>query len=144
MFSQTAEYALRAVTWLAANQDSGPMGVPKIAEATLVPSSYLAKILQSLVKSEIAISKRGIGGGFVLACPPDQLSVLDVVNAVDAIKRIRTCPLKLSTHKSKLCPMHARLDEAMETVEKALAESMISDLLYDQNRPKPLVDTICW
>lgn len=144
MFSQTAEYALRAVTWLAANIDQGPVGVPRIAEATMVPSSYLAKILQSLVKSEIASSKRGIGGGFQLAVEPKKLSVLDVVNAVDPIKRIHSCPLKLATHQKRLCPMHSRLDEAMESVEKALAESMISDLLMDNSRPKPLEDTICW
>lgn len=120
------------------------MGVLKIAKATQVPSSYLAKILQNLVKSGIVKSKRGVGGGFLLAVAPDQLSVLDVVNAVDPLQRIRICPLNLSSHRHKLCPMHSRLDEALATVEKALAESKISDMLYDENRPRPLVDNICW
>lgn len=120
------------------------MGVPKIASATQVPTSYLAKILQNLVKAKIVTSKRGVGGGFVLALGPEQLTVLDVVNAVDPIRRIHSCPLNLSTHQKKLCPMHSKLDGALATVEKALAESRISDLLSDETRPKPLVDSICW
>lgn len=120
------------------------MGVPKIASATQVPSSYLAKILQNLVKEKIVASKRGVGGGFVLAHDPEKLSVLDVVNAVDPIKRIRSCPLNLKTHQKQLCPMHARLDDALATVEKALADSLISDMLDDNTKPKPLVESICW
>ena len=120
------------------------MGVPKIAEATKVPASYLAKILQNLVKAKIVQSRRGVGGGFSLVNSPEDLSVLDVINAVDPIKRIHTCPLKLSSHQKQLCPMHSRLDEALETVEKAFSESRISDLLHDDSKPKPLVESICW
>lgn len=140
MFSQTTEYALRAIVFLAQHQDEGPIGNAKIAERTQVPPSYLAKILQSLTAVDILTSKRGAAGGFQLAVVPDELSVLDVINAVDPIKRITTCPLGLKTHAKTLCPMHARLDAAMASVEESLRNSTISELTNEPGRPQPLIE----
>jgi Rrf2 family nitric oxide-sensitive transcriptional repressor len=137
MFSQTAEYALRAVVYLAQRSD-GPVDSSRIADATQVPSSYLSKILQDLARLEILTSKRGVGGGFQLRRSPDDLSVLDVVNAVDPLKRITGCPLSLSTHCQQLCPMHARLDETVAQVEKTLRRSTIREMMFDPRRPTPL------
>ena len=141
MFSQTQEYALRAVVWLAQHPDSGPVGHQRIAEDTTVPASYLSKVLQALARAGVVNSKRGIGGGFQLARDPDELTVLEVVNAVDPLRRITTCPLGLKTHQHKLCPMHHRLDEALGLVEEALGNSIISELLSAPDRPIPLVET---
>src|SRR5262245_11875601 len=97
MFSQTVEYALRAVVFLA-SQPGEPATTEEIAKRTKVKAPYLAKILQGLVKKGIVKSQRGVGGGVTLALPPDELTILEVVNAVDPIKRIKTCPLELSSH----------------------------------------------
>lgn len=138
MFSQTVEYALRAVIFLAQHHTEGPVDSPRIAEATQVPASYLAKILQDLARREVLTSKRGVGGGFVLATSPDELSILDVVNAVDPLKRITGCPLALPAHCTTLCPMHARLDESLAQVERTLQMSTIREMMYDPSRPTPL------
>ena len=138
MFSQTVEYALRAVIHLAQHQTAGPIDSQRIAEATQVPPSYLAKILQDLARTEILISKRGVGGGFQLALSPDELSILDVVNAVDPLQRITGCPLSLPAHCETLCPMHARLDESLAQVERTLRMSTIREMMFDPNRPTPL------
>jgi Rrf2 family protein len=140
MFSQTVEYALRAVIFLAQNQTGGSIDSQRIAEATQVPPSYLAKILQDLARTEILISKRGVGGGFLLAVSPDDLSILDVVNAVDPLQRITGCPLSLPAHCETLCPMHARLDESLAQVEQTLRRSTIREMMFDPNRPSPLGD----
>ena len=140
MFSQTAEYALRAVVWLADHVDDGPAGHSVIAEDAKVPPTYLAKVLQSLAKAKIVSSRRGVGGGYTLNHDPSELTVLDVVNAVDPIKRIHGCPLKLASHGKKLCGMHSRLDNAVALVEVALRESTIADILGETSRPKPMVD----
>ncbi len=140
MFSQTAEYALRAIVWLAENSVDSPVGNQKIAEATQVPVTYLAKIMQALVKVELVTSRRGVGGGFVLNYEPEDITVLDVLNAVDPIKRITSCPLHLKTHAKKRCGMHARLDDAMAMVESAFSQSTIADILNDRSRPKPMSD----
>ena len=138
MFSHTVEYALRAVVYLAQRHSDGPIDSAQIADATQVPSSYLAKILQDLARTEILTSKRGVGGGFQLSRPPDVLSVLDVVTAVDPLQRISGCPLSLPTHCRQLCPMHARLDEACAQVEETLRRSPISEMMFDPSRPPPL------
>ena len=138
MFSQTVEYALRAVIYLAQHQAEGPIGNRLIADATQVPTSYLSKVLHDLARNDILVSRRGVGGGFQLAVSPDDLSVLDVVNAVDPIKRITGCPLSLPAHCRQLCPMHARLDESLAMVEKSLGGSTIREMMYEPDRPTPL------
>ena len=80
MFSQTAEYALRAVVWLA-NNDDAPMTTNQIAKATQVPPDYLSKVLWALGRSGLVHAQRGKNGGFTLTRPADELSILDVINA---------------------------------------------------------------
>ena len=97
MISQTTEYALRAVVWLAANPEK-PLTAQQIAEATRVPAGYLAKVLQGLSRSGLLHSQRGLGGGFTLARSPSALTMWEVVQAVDPLKRIRSCPLGFEEH----------------------------------------------
>jgi Rrf2 family transcriptional regulator, nitric oxide-sensitive transcriptional repressor len=141
MFSQTTEYAVRAVVLLAQLSEKGPVGNKELAEKSDVPPSYLAKLMQNLVHAGIVASKRGVGGGFHLQKRPEEISILDVVNAVDPIKRIVGCPLGLKSHSKILCPMHARLDQAMAEVEAVLGRSTISELLSDSSRPMPMTET---
>ncbi len=141
MFSQTVEYALRAVVYLAQHQQQGPIGNRLIADATQVPSSYLSKILHDLAGSEILRSRRGVGGGFQLVPSPQDLSVLDVVNAVDPLQRITGCPLSLASHCQQLCPMHARLDQSLALVEETLGNSTIAEMMFEPSRPRPLCES---
>lgn len=141
MFSQTTQYAIRAVVMLAYHQNSGPVGNSVLAENAKIPPSYLAKILQGLVKTGIVESRRGARGGFSLLKGPDEVTLLDVVNAVEPIPRIKGCPLGLASHAKTLCPVHARLDEAMAQVEAVLSSATIAELLSDPERPPPLVES---
>ncbi len=128
MIPPTAEYALRAVVAIA--QGNGEAVVtPALAEMTRVPPGYLPKVLQTLRRAGLVHSKRGLGGGFTLVKAPEQVTVLEVVNAVDPIKRIERCPLHLELHGASLCPLHKRLDEATGLVERAFASTTIAELL---------------
>jgi Rrf2 family protein len=140
MFSQTVEYALRAVVQLAyiAPQASTTAALAKV---TQVPPAYLAKVLQALVKAGIVSSRRGIGGGVSLVRDASRLTIFDIVNAVDPIRRIKTCPLELVTHGTKLCPLHRRMDAALAQVEQAFRSTTLSDVLADPSRIKPLCET---
>jgi Rrf2 family nitric oxide-sensitive transcriptional repressor len=111
VFSQTVEYALRAVVQLASIAPEAST-TAELAIVTQVPPAYLAKVLQSLVKAKIVVSQRGAGGGVSLACSAEKLSILDIVKATDPIQRIKTCPLDLVSHGAKLCPLHRRMDAA--------------------------------
>lgn len=141
MFSQTTQYAIRAVVLLSYARNAGPVGTLVLAEQAKIPPSYLAKIMQGLVKVGIVDSRRGAKGGFSLLKDPESITLLDVVNAVEPIPRIKSCPLGLKSHAKMLCPVHARLDQAMAEVENVLGSSTIAELLSDSSRPPALVET---
>ena len=137
MISQTAEYALRSVVWLGGRPDE-QVGTKQISEAAQVPAGYLAKVLQMLARSGLVVSTAGRGGGFRLTRPPEEISVLDVINAVDPIQRIRECPLELKGHGVNLCPLHRRLDDAMAQMETAFARSTVAEMLAEETGSPPL------
>ena len=128
MFSQKVEYALRAVVYLA-HEVPSPRTVEQIARAAKVPQAYLAKVIQELVHAGITRSQRGIGGGISLARSPDDLTLLEVVNAVDPIRRNGTCPLELVEHAAFLCPLHQRMDNAVAQVEGSFRSTTLADLV---------------
>lgn len=137
MISQTAEYALRAVVCLASKPDLA-FTTQQIAAATKVPAGYLSKVLQALGRAGVVQSQRGLHGGFTLSKTPAEITVLEVVNAVDPVKRITKCPLGLEAHGANLCPLHRRLDLAIAQMEKAFRESVIAELITEPNESRPL------
>lgn len=139
MFSQTVEYALRAVVHLAYCSPSAST-TEQIAIATKVPQAYLSKVLQGLSRAGVVRSQRGIGGGVALASAPDQLTILDVVNAVDPIQRIHHCPLGIPSHGKVLCPLHKRVDDALCMVEEAFRNTTLAEILSEPSSSKPLCD----
>jgi Rrf2 family nitric oxide-sensitive transcriptional repressor len=139
MFSQTVEYALRAVAHLAYEAPS-PRTTEQVAEATRVPPAYLSKVLQALSRGGIVKSQRGVGGGMSLAKPAAELTILEVVNAVEPIQRIKSCPLGLKSHGVRLCPLHRRVDDAMAMVEAAFGKTTLAEILAEPTHSPPLCD----
>lgn len=137
MISQTAEYALRAVLFLGRDIEVAHT-TQEIAEATRTPPGYLSKVLQALSKSGVLRSQRGPHGGFVLSKDLRRLSLLEIVNAVDPLRRIARCPLDVEEHASGLCPLHRHIDRALETVERLFGELTVHELLEEECRCKVL------
>lgn len=139
MFSQTVEYSLRAVCYLA-SQAPEARTTEQVATATHVPRAYLSKVLQALGREGLVHSQRGLGGGMTLTKHPKDLTILEVVNAVEPIQRIKTCPLGLASHGARLCPLHRRLDSALAMVEKAFAGTTLAEILAEPTKSIPLCD----
>jgi Rrf2 family protein len=137
LLSQTVEYALRAVVTLA-NAEGRPMVTADIAKATEVPMGYLYKVLQQLGRNDLVQSQRGSKGGFTLRRNPQDLTLLEVINAVDPLKRIQRCPMDQVQEVDVLCALHKRIDDAMAALERAFAETTVEELLCDTDRPYPL------
>jgi len=137
MFSQTVEYALRAAVHLASRRPD-PCTTDEIAAATRVPKAYLSKVLQGLGRAGVVRSRRGIGGGVTLSKDPAELTILEVVNAVEPIGRIRTCPLGLEAHGTRLCPLHRRVDDALAQVEAAFRKTTLAEILAEPSASIPL------
>ncbi len=130
MISLTAEYALRAIVFFG-NQRGEAATTARVSEATNAPSSYLAKVLKGLRRAGIVSSQRGLHGGYTLTREPEDLTILDVVTAVDARQRIENCPLGRPAHTSGLCPLHRRMDHVMAAAEESYGETTIGELLEE-------------
>lgn len=138
--SQTAEYALRSVVWLA-QKPGEPQTTQQLADGTQVSVSYLPKVLQPLGRANILTSQRGINGGYSLDRDPEDLTVLEVINCVDPIQRIKRCPLRLETHTGGLCPLHRMLDDSIAATEQQFGSMTIANLLRQDTGMKPLCES---
>lgn len=136
MLSQTVEYALRAMIHLAALEPDTALSSEQIAQKTKVPKGYLSKVLRSLVVADLITSQRGPSGGFTLARPARQISMLEVVNAVDPIARIKKCPLGNPAHL-QLCPLHQRLDNAIALIEREFKNTSLIEVIESNTSGGP-------
>lgn len=139
MISQTSEYALRAVVYLA-TIGGGPATTQEIAAATRVPAGYLSKVLRQLARAGLLFAQRGVGGGFALSRAAEDISALDVLRSADSwIHRITECPLGIPGHAS-LCALHQLIDDVMAQTERAFAAVSLQDLLTSSQNVRSLCD----
>ncbi len=134
--SQTVEYALRAVVWLA-QHPAAPRTTQQIAEATGVSASYLAKVLQSLARAGIVTGQRGLHGGFTLARPADELTVLDVADAAEPGWRSRDNAPADAESDAALAALSRAIRQAMDKVDHTFAQQTIHDLLDPSTESAP-------
>ena len=139
MISQTVEYALRAIVTIA-QHDGQPCTAQQLSVITQVPAPYLSKLMQGLVRAGLVSSRRGLHGGFVLAKDSAKMTIWEVVDAVDPFHRIHECPLGIKSHGSTLCPLHRRLDQAMEIVEEMFQKTTVADVLSEPGSVTPLCE----
>lgn len=137
LISRTSEYALRAVVWLI-QDPSRSQTTRQISRGTRTPPGYISKVLQALSKAGLVQSQRGLGGGFLFSGNPAQVTVLDVINAVDPLERIHTCPLGLRQHGKNLCPLHCSMNDAVTRMESAFGRTRLMDLLHTPVKSVPL------
>ncbi|MBX3321514.1 MAG: Rrf2 family transcriptional regulator [Phycisphaeraceae bacterium] len=139
MLSQTTEYALRAMVWLAYTENE-LVPTSTLAERTLVPFNYLAKVLHSLAQANLIEGRRGVGGGYKLSRSADQISILDIVNAISPVHRIDSCPLGIAAHGTRLCPLHRKLDGAIASLIETFKDVSLLELLDEKEVSRPLCD----
>ena len=139
MLSQTAEYALRAMSCLAVHPDAHHTAA-SLAEQTQVPADYLSKVLQHLSSAGLIKGRRGVGGGYTLSREPGEINLLQVIDAVSPLQRIRTCPLGLSSHGENLCPLHRTMDSAIAQMQELFSSKTLGDLLNEPGANLPLCE----
>ncbi len=137
LISRTSEYALRAVIWLM-QEPARSQTTRQIAKGTRTPPGYISKVLQALAKSGLVRSQRGLGGGFLFSGDPAEVTVLEVISAVDPLERIHTCPLGLRQHGKNLCPLHCGMNDAVDQMESTFGKTKLMDLLHTPVKSVPL------
>jgi len=123
------EYALRAMTYLARFPEGHVASLHDICEAQDIPESFLAKILQSLSRSGLAMSQRGAHGGFALARPAAEITMRDIVEAVDGPIALNACVLwPDDCRRSEACEVHKAWLLAQEQLMSVLDTVTLSTL----------------
>jgi Rrf2 family protein len=137
MFSQTCEYALRAMTYIAQHGEERPVLAREIARRTSVPLKYLQKVLGDLVRQGLLKSSRGIGGGFRLNKPARRLSLAEVLAPFDDLMRRTSCPFgNPLCGEANPCPVHDRWVQVVGPYRDFLQTTMLADLV-DGVKEKP-------
>jgi Rrf2 family protein len=112
-----------------------------LAERTQAPMDYLSKVLQALSAAGLIEGRRGVGGGYRLTKAPTKIRMLDVVQAVGTVERIKSCPLGLKSHGTNLCPLHREMDRVIAVTIDALNGTTLAELVNQPGANNPLCDT---
>jgi Rrf2 family protein len=129
MLTQTADYALRALIYLAHSEEDGYHQTRDLAAALNVPSNYLGKLLQQLGHHRIVESQRGMNGGFRLARLPEQVRLFDVIAALDLLPADPECPLTTGGRQAELCGLYRRFAAMTASYIRFLVETTLADVL---------------
>ena len=132
MLSVTADHALRALLVLGRHYGQRPVRADEIADATGAPRNYLAKTLNVLAKARLVDSARGPFGGFVLAIPPERLTLDRVVDLFDEPRAQSKCMLGTAPcDPQRPCAAHLRWTAITNARRAPLCTTSIADLLGD-------------
>jgi len=149
LYSAGVEYGIHCLLFLVGNGgDSREASVRDLAELQGVPLDYLAKIFTKLAKAKLVVATEGVRGGFKLARPSDEITLLDIVNAIDGQKLIFDCReirgrcalFEGSPPVWALdggCAVHGAMMTAQKRMEDALAQTTILDLARKVGRKAP-------
>mgnify|MGYP001590667214 FL=1 len=128
ILSQTAEYGLRAMVWIAGQPPGEPLLARDVSAATGIPVEYLSKILRRLVLAGVLESRKGRGGGFMLSRPAEKISFRNVLEAVDAYPIEDRCAFGWGVcSRSRPCPLHSSWEAISSAFQKWAAESNLGD-----------------
>lgn len=147
IFSNPTEYAIRALSELVlmagepipGKPRSGLVMLDKLTDQAALPREFLAKIFRTLVERGILISAKGPGGGFALARPPHEISLLQVVEAVDGESQVERCVVGLAKCNDLVpCPQHDLFKPIRQRLRSYLATTTLADTAASLKEKKAL------
>jgi Rrf2 family protein len=126
IYSKTAKYAVLALAEVASRRERTPVPTREISESSAIPYALLAKIVVQLRRAGLVRADRGKRGGVHLARPADEISVQDVVVAIDGRRVFDDCPLYLDPCDcTRTCSLHPIWKSARDGVVRFLANTTI-------------------
>jgi len=130
--NQATDYAFRAVLYLAQQPPGTVAEAQVIACQQVVPMRYLLKIMPSLIRAGLVRSQRGSGGGYALARGPQDISLLDIIEAIEgpiSLNRCLTDPDSCSRQAASFCQVHQVLADIQANLIRDLGSYTIAGLL---------------
>ena len=129
LYSSACEYAIRALTHLSRRPPGDRARLDEIAEEGDLPAPYLGKILKELVAEGLLTSARGPGGGYALAYPPAEITLMDVKDTIDGTRDLERCAVGLDPCSDETpCPLHDTFKPIREAIRAYLEETTLEDL----------------
>ena len=136
--SKKADYALLAMRHLAAQADRDAVSAREVAEAYDIPAELLAKVLQQLVRAGLLGSHHGIRGGYALARPAKEMTVADVIQAIDGPLNVTACSeTDHSCDQYSKCNIRDPLWKIKDRIVAALAATSVAELAADLSTQTP-------
>jgi Rrf2 family protein len=136
--SKKADYALMAMKHLAVRGDRGSSSAREIAEQYDIPIELMAKVLQRLVRRGLLLSHQGTRGGYQLGRRPAQISVADVIQAIDGPVTVTACTTEEGQcEQFSKCNVRDPLFKVRDRILAALAECTIAELAAEPVSPAP-------
>ncbi len=132
--TRAADYALRVMIHLASQPDGTKLRLKVLSAAADAPETFLGKLLQSLCHAGLVVSSRGPDGGFELAGPARNATVLDVVEAIEGPLTLNACLTEAGCDRKSRCPAHPVWTEAQQALAAVLRKSTIHDLAIQGKR----------
>lgn len=130
--SKRGDYAVRAMIDLARHPGAGRRKAREIAAATDVPPKFLPQILAALAQAELVDARAGRDGGYRLGRAPADISLLDVIRAVEPADGERGCLLwGRPCRQTDTCAIHAHWTAAQDALNQVLARTRFADLVGD-------------
>lgn len=139
IYTDSGKYAIRALTYMAAREDlDSPAAAADVAEAENIPPYYLAKVLQDLARADLLTSVRGRGGGFLLRRPPEDIRVMEILEAVENVRRLTTeCVLGLDECSDEVsCPLHDTWKKFRDNLLDNFNQLTLADMVTELRRKR--------
>jgi Rrf2 family transcriptional regulator, cysteine metabolism repressor len=145
MFSTKAEYGVRVMAHLANSDDDGPISLATIADAEGLPLAYLEHLVQRLRKAQLIESRRGAHGGYTLARAPGDISMAEVVSAlegdiapIECITADADGALTCAREGSEPCPTKLLWTRVQGSIVRTLTEMTLADLVQPMRKATPV------
>lgn len=134
LYSRTAKYGIKALTYMAKDAGQDYKTVDLIADRTEIPTQFLGKICQDLVREGLLQSRKGRGGGFRLARPGDEISLMEVIKSIDGEEVFDRCMFDVKKcSEGSTCPLHEDWVPIRNQLKTLMKEKTIRDLTEDQD-----------
>jgi len=141
LIRQETDYALRLISELGNVADSGSLSAKVLAQKTDVPYEFACKILQKLHDVDLVLSIMGPKGGFRLAKPTADITLLEVISAVQGPLTINNCALRQGCcDRQDVCPLTDKLNELQDYVEKYFQAITLENVLNQSKLKKETVN----
>ena len=132
--STKGRYGLRILLDVALNQDRGPVALSDISRRQAISHKYLWQVINPLKSAGLLTATRGTHGGYVLARPTEDISILDVVNILEGPVSIVNCVIApKSCERSTFCTTHEAWCEIQNKVKEAMRSITLKDLVKRHN-----------